>query len=87
MDQPINQPSQFISLRWRCCRDPKIQNIPFRVPKSCETSDPFIPPRFPASPPLHKKRIISPVILSINPCRINEQMQIKSKQASKQAKG
>lgn len=56
MDQPINLPSQFISLRWALCRDPKIQNIPFRVPKSCETSDPFIPPRFPASPPLHKKK-------------------------------
>lgn len=58
MDQPINLPSQFISLRWRCVEIHRSKKIPFRVPKSCETSDPFIPPRVPAS--LHKTEELFP---------------------------
>ncbi|KAL7929489.1 hypothetical protein V8C35DRAFT_195412 [Trichoderma chlorosporum] len=72
MDQPINLPSQFISFALPRCRDP---NIPSRGPEIMRNVQSFIPPVFPYLRRL--SRIIPPMILSIDPCRINDQI-IKS---------
>ncbi|EHK21007.1 uncharacterized protein TRIVIDRAFT_186679 [Trichoderma virens Gv29-8] len=72
MDQPINLPSQFISLR---CRGVEIQISLLGAPKSCETSNPISRQYFPAFAASPK---LSPMILSIDPCRINDQIQIKA---------
>lgn len=45
MDQPINLPSQFISLRCRCV---EIQIFLLGAPKSCETFNPLSRQYFPA---------------------------------------
>ncbi|KAL7808426.1 hypothetical protein V8C26DRAFT_413353 [Trichoderma gracile] len=62
MDQPINLPSLFISLRCRCV---EIQYNPSRGPKSCETSKVLYPAGISLlSPPL---QYYSPMIFSIGP--------------------
>lgn len=64
MDQPINLPSQFISLR---CRGVEIQIFLSRSPEIMRNVQSFIPPVFPCFRRL--SRITPSVILSIDPCK------------------